>query len=99
MTQHGHCPRSGRSPEYHVWRGMLKRCNNPKHKSYKYYGGRGIKVCKRWHEFKFFLKDMGQRPIGLTLDRTNVNGNYCKLNCTWANWSDQMRNRRRLNNI
>lgn len=93
---HGHCKGHKRSPEYHVWHGMRKRCNCPKHKSYAYYGGRGIRVVKRWEHFRFFLKDMGPRPSGKTLDRINVNGNYSPRNCKWADWNEQMRNRRKI---
>lgn len=99
MTTHGHCVGNKRSPEYHVWCGMRKRCNNPRHKSYAYYGGRGIRVVKRWEQFRFFLKDMGKRPPGKTLDRRKVNGNYSPTNCEWADWSQQMRNRRHLTNL
>lgn len=86
--------RRKRSPSYLTWSGMIQRCNNPKHDKYPYYGGRGIKVCKRWREFRFFLKDMGERPDGLTLDRKDPNKNYCKENCKWATKSEQSRNRR-----
>src|SRR5215217_4173529 len=47
---------------YEVWRGMRKRCEDPNHKAFKNYGGRGIKVCRRWQKFEAFLADMGERP-------------------------------------
>lgn len=85
-----------RSPAYHSWNGMIQRCMNPKHKDYINYGGRGITVCPSWiGNFKQFLADMGERPEGLTLDRMDCNGNYCKENCKWASKEEQEYNKRR----
>lgn len=84
-----------RHPLWSVWMGMKQRCFNKNNKSYKYYGGRGITVCDRWLEsLSNFVEDMGERPEGYTLERINVNGDYCPDNCKWASWSEQMRNRR-----
>lgn len=63
-TTHGHKPESGASTEYEIWMSMKKRCQNPKAQAYKNYGGRGIKVCRRWQKFENFLADMGTRPGG-----------------------------------
>jgi hypothetical protein len=79
---------------YRVWSGIIQRCNNPNNKDYKDYGGRGIVVCKRWLKFENFLKDMGEVPFGLTLDRINNDKNYYKKNCRWATWNQQANNRR-----
>lgn len=49
-------------PEYKIWKGIRKRCNNKNFKFYQYYGGRGIKVCERWNDFINFYNDMGNRP-------------------------------------
>lgn len=94
MTIHGHKTRRRVSPEYHVWVGMKQRCRNSRHKSFEYYGGRGIIFQASWRYFENFLADMGKRPKGKTLDRINVNGNYTRRNCRWSNWSTQIRNRR-----
>jgi hypothetical protein len=80
---------------YSGWLMMKDRCNNPNNNRYKYYGERGIKVCKRWSDsFQAFLADVGERPKGMTLDRINPDGNYEPSNCRWATHSDQARNKR-----
>ena len=87
------------TPEYNVWVSMRKRCFKENHKSYKYYGGRGIIVCDRWrNSFENFILDMGERPSLLhSLDRINNNGNYEPSNCKWSTDKEQTRNQR--NNV
>jgi hypothetical protein len=84
-------------PLYDVWTEMIQRCENPRHKRYADWGGRGIRVCDRWrHSFTSFLEDMGPRPVGYSIDRFPDNdGNYEPGNCRWATAKQQNENRRR----
>src|SRR5215471_19507240 len=80
---HGHFSGRQQSPTYSSWNAMVRRCTNPRNKRWLGYGGRGITVCDRWLRFENFFADMGERPIGKTLDRLDVDGNYEPSNCRW----------------
>lgn len=93
--RHGHAYFGRVTPVYQTWVGMIQRCTNQRGPGWKYYGGRGIKVCDRWlSSFENFLADMGEKPEGLSLDRINNDGNYEPSNCRWATRSEQQKNRR-----
>lgn len=82
-----------RTVEYVTWMSMIQRCTNPKHISFPYYGGRGIGVCAAWrNSFEQFLADMGRRPRGRTLDRTDNIKGYGPDNCRWATPKEQRKN-------
>lgn len=77
---------------YNAWRSMITRCTNKSYKTYKYYGGRGIRICERWFDFKNFLADLGECPDGMTIGRINNDGNYCPENVRWETIKQQLRN-------
>lgn len=92
---HGQSSNGRVTSEYTTWASIKARCYNKLNKSYKNYGGRGIKVCDRWLEnFENFFEDMGVKPTPYhSLDRfPDTNGNYEKINCRWATSYEQSRN-------
>ena len=89
------------SGEFHTWANMIARCYRKTHHAYHDYGGRGIRVCARWRErggygLRNFLRDLGPRPVGMTLDRINPQGHHEPTNCRWTTPEIQAGNLRRF---
>lgn len=95
LISHGNAHRGKRTASYRSWARMIQRCHNPNNTNWKYYGGRGIAVCDRWRTYENFVADMGEPPIGHSIERLEVNGNYEPSNCIWADHRTQMRNTRK----
>lgn len=95
--RHGSAPRKHKTLLYQVWEGMKARCYNKNHTAYKYYGGRGVRVCGEWKEdhvqFSTWATESDYK-IGLSLERKDVNGEYCPANCCWILPGDQNKNKR-----
>lgn len=83
------------TPTYASWSDAKKRCYSPQNKRFAEYGGRGIGMCDTWkNSFDAFLRDMGERPNGTSLERKNVNKGYEPGNCVWATPAQQAQNKR-----
>lgn len=85
---------------YHIWQSMIARCTNLKHPHYRYYGGKGIKICQQWQKFIPFHDDMYESYLEhtkrygekqTTLDRINSDKGYYPRNCRWATYAEQAR--------
>lgn len=92
-----HCKSNSRS--YNSWRGMMQRCLNPNNEDWPNYGGRGITICPEWRTFVGFYRDMGDPPVGFSLDRIDSDQGYFPENCRWASITTQSRNQRRTRRI
>lgn len=93
QMRHGECAGGKYSRTYSIWKSMIQRATNPKHKYYPRYGGRGIVCDHAWLDFVNFYSDMGKAPEGRTLDRLDGNGPYNRDNCVWATRAEQTWNR------
>lgn len=80
---------------YSRWNAMINRCDNPNSPAFKNYGGRGIKVCEKWHDVKEFIEwaENNGYKEGLTIERKDVNGNYEPSNCCWIPPEEQHYNK------
>jgi hypothetical protein len=94
-STHGHTSGGVISPTYTSWSCMVGRCYHHSSPNYQRYGGVGIAVCDKWRKFEGFLADMGERPVGHTLDRIDGTKDYEKDNCRWATPGQQAANRRK----
>jgi hypothetical protein len=89
-TTHG----LSKTPEYLIWKDIVKRCSNPKHREFHVYGGRGVGIFPEWREsFPAFLSHVGKRPsLDHSIDRIDNDGSYAPGNVRWAKRDVQRRN-------
>lgn len=85
--------RTDRGRARSAWGNMMTRCYRTDWPGYERWGGRGIVVCARWHDFEKFYEDMGVPPMGMWMDRIDNDGNYEPGNCQWVTFEESNRNR------
>ena len=98
---HGDTVNNSKTRLYNIWVNMRQRCNNKNYPQFKYWGGKGISVCKEWEDFKTFKKwalDNGYDD-NLSIDRINGELGYSPENCRWSTTIQQARNQKSNHNI
>lgn len=87
---------------HRIWCGMRHRCYYQKQTGFKYWGGKGIKICDEWkasfNSFKEWAVNNGYSE-GLTIDRIDNGKDYCPLNCRWVTYRQQSRNSSKVREI
>lgn len=93
---HGHTRKPGQvGRTYRIWKAMRSRCQ-PGYIQAADYFARGVRVCSRWDDYRLFLEDMGECPVGMSIDRIDNDKGYEPNNCRWATAAIQRRNSRRI---
>jgi hypothetical protein len=79
-----------------MWKAMVRRCEAPTAHNYRWYGGKGVRVCPEWRtdflSFKAWAEDNGY-VHGLELDRIDADGPYSPTNCRYRTKKANIRNR------